>query len=790
MRKKLLGASVLAIAVAQSAAAQTAPSHGIEEVIVTSQKRSEKLQKVPMSVQVLDGRKLEQLQVTEFQDYIKYLPSVTSQTLGPNETTIYMRGISSGDNANHSGPLPTVGTYFDEFPTTTIGGNLDIHIYDTARIEALPGPQGTLFGASSESGTLRVISNPPNPSKFEAGYELQGNSVEHGGLGGVAEGFVNIPITDKIAIRLVGFDEHDAGYIDNIPGTRDFLLAGENGTVSTGTVNNTQYAKKAFNPYDSFGGRAALRFELPDDWTVTPSVIVQDQRANGTFFYAPSEGKLDVQQFGPDTYSDKWVQAGVTVQGKIGNFDLTYAGGYFVRDDITKSDYTDYSIQYDTYGSGANWLNAKGQILPTPQQEIYGKDHFTKESNELRLASPSNDRLRFIVGLFQEIQTHRIIQDYQIAGFDPYYAVPGWANTIWLTDQLRTDRDEAIFGELSYDILPNLTLLAGVRPYWYDNSLKGFFGYSANYDALTGFFPGMGPNSSRCLPGQSYADDPCVDLNKTTSGHGETHKINLTYKIDSQKLVYFTYSTGYRPGGINRNSAYPPYQADSLTNYELGLKTTWLDQRLLFNLALYNEDWTNFQYSFLGANSLTVIENAPAANIKGAEIESQIRATDNLTFTTGATLTDAKLSANYCGSNAAGLLLSTCTASFANANDGAAAGTQLPYTPSFKGNITARYTFDIMDWSAFVQGAGVLQTRTQVGLRFADKLTYGSMPSYGIADFSAGISRNQLSFSIFVKNAFNALGQENRLVACGSCTTVYAYPVQPLTVGIKLSQKF
>jgi len=780
------------MAAAVTARAQTAPapSHGIEEVVVTSQKRSEKLQKVPMSVQVLDSKKLEQLQITEFQDYIKYLPSVTSQTLGPNQTTIYMRGISSGDNANHSGPLPTVGTYFDEFPTTTIGGNLDIHIYDTARIEALPGPQGTLFGASSESGTLRVISNPPNPSKFEAGYELQGNSVEHGGLGGVAEGFVNVPMTEHIAIRLVGFDEHDAGFIDNIPGTRNFELATANGPVSTGIVNNDAYVKKGFNPYDSFGGRGAIRFELPDDWTVTPSVILQDQHANGTFFYAPSEGKLDVQQFGPDTYQDKWMQAGVTVQGKIGDFDLTYAGGYFVRDDITKADYTDYSIQYDTYGSGANWLNAKGQILSTPQQEIYNKDHFTKESNEIRLASPSSDRLRFIVGAFQEIQTHRILEDYVIQGFDPYYSVPGWANTIWLTDQLRTDRDEALFGELSYDILPNLTLLAGVRPYWYDNSLKGFFGYSANYDALTGFFPGMGPDSSRCLPGQSYADDPCVDLNKTTSGSGETHKFNLTYKIDSTKLVYFTYSTGYRPGGINRNAAYGGYQADSLTNYELGLKTTWLDQRLLFNLALYDEDWTNFQYSFLGANSLTVIENAPAANVKGAEIESQFRATDSLTFTTGATLTDAKLTQNYCGSSAAGLLLTTCTGSFANANDGAAAGTQLPYTPSFKGNVTARYTFDIMDWSAFVEGSGVLQTRTQVGLRDADKLLLGSMPSYGIADFSAGISRNRLSFSLFVKNAFNALGQENRFVACGSCTTVYAYPVQPLTVGFKLGQNF
>ena len=147
MRCRLYGASLLAMAVAFSARAE--PSHGIEEVVVTAQKRSEKLQKVPMSVQVLDGKKLEQLQITEFQDYIKYLPSVTAQTLGPNQTTIYMRGISSGDNANHSGPLPTVGSYLDEMPITTIGGTLDVHVYDMSRIEVLPGPQGTLYGASS-----------------------------------------------------------------------------------------------------------------------------------------------------------------------------------------------------------------------------------------------------------------------------------------------------------------------------------------------------------------------------------------------------------------------------------------------------------------------------------------------------------------------------------------------------------------------------------------------------------------------------------------------------------------
>jgi len=786
---------MLAVLVSQAARGQTpAPQaavalgagagHGIEEVIVTASKRSEKLQRVPMSVQVLDSKRLSQLQVHEFQDFLKFLPSVSAQTAGPNQTTINMRGVASGFEGNHSGPLPTVGTYLDELPITTIGGTLDVHLYDIARVEALPGPQGTLFGASSEAGTLRIITNPPTSARLQGGYDLEGNVVGHGGLGGIAEGFVNIPITDKVAIRLVAFDEHDAGYIDNIAGTRVFPTAQAIYGTAAATVNNSQFVRNDFNAADSFGGRATLRVDIDDVWSVTPTVVVQDQRYNGIFAYVPSNGDLNVQRFQPDTYHDRWLQSGVTVQGKIGDFDLTYAGGFFVRDLVTQSDYTDYSISYDGFGSGTYWRDAHNNILPRPLQEIDGKDHFTKESNELRLASPSTDRLRFIVGAFQEIQEHRIIQDYVIQGFGPQISVPGWPNTIWLTDQLRTDRDEAIFGELSYDILPNLTVTGGVRPYWYNNTLKGFFGFSEGYKAETGYGA-----TQICHAGDSFEEAPCVRINRSVSGSGETHKINLTYKIDDLRLAYFTYSTGYRPGGLNRNGAYGPYNADTLTNYELGFKSSWLDQRLHFNVALYNEDWSNFQFSFLGLNSLTIVENAPQANIKGLEVGTDFRATDQLTFSGGATLTDNRLTQNFCGaSTTTGVLIPTCSSADAKAP----AGTALPYAPGFKGNMTARYTYRLFDLDAFTQGSVVYQTRSQVALQAADKIALGSMPSFASFDFSAGVSRNKLSLSLFAKNAFDERGQENRYSECtlGVCKTIYVLPIAPLTVGLRLSQRF
>ena len=805
MRTRFVGASVLAIAAAQAgwtaahaqgAAVQSASKEpgakgGVEEVIVTASKRSEKLQRVPITVQVLDNRTLEQHQVNNLQDYLKFLPSLTTQTTSPDNTTLYLRGIASGAEGNHSGPLPTVGSYLDELPITTIGGTLDVHVYDMARVEVLPGPQGTLYGASSEGGTVRLITNAPNPGKFEAGYDLEGSVLgHHGGLGGVAEGFVNIPLTDHVAIRLVGFDEHDSGYIDNVASTRTFpTAAGLYGTAAA-TVNNQAFARNNFNPVDTFGGRAQLRAEINEDWSVTGNVIAQDLRSSGTFGFVPTDGDLKVQRFQPDTDHDRWIQAGATIQGKIGDLSLTYAGGFFVRDQVQQSDYTDYSIFYDhVYGSGINWQDAKGNPLPRPLQEIQGKDHFTKESNEIRLASPGDDRLRYIVGAFQELQQHRIIQDYQIQGFGPQIAVPGWPNTIWLTDQLRTDRDEAAYGELSYDILPSLTVLGGVRPYWFDNALKGFFGFSQGYDQLTDFSAGEGARKQNCLPGQGFTEAPCVDLKKETSGHGETHKINITYKLDADKLVYFTYSTGYRPGGINRNSNYGAYQTDTLTNYELGFKTAWLDRHLHANVTFYNEDWNNFQYAFLGPNSLTIIGNAPGANSKGIEIATDYRPINQLTLTGGATFTDAELSQNLC--LRAG---ETCTAAQAQAP----AGTQLPYTPAFKANVTARYTMPVYDWDGFVQGSMLYQTRAQAALLQMDangqneKAVLGSMGSFSSFDFSAGVQRNKLSLTLFVKNAFDERGEVNRSVTCtiGVCSTVYAFPIQPLTVGLRLAQRF
>ena len=366
------------------------------EIIITATKREENLQNVPISVQAIGTRRLDQLNISNFEGYTKQLPSVTFLTAGPGSTTVYMRGISaagSGAEGNHSGPLPQVGFYLDEQPITTIGGTLDVHIYDIARIESLAGPQGTLYGASSEAGTIRIITNKPELGVTTGRIDAEGKSVTKGGMGGKLEGMINLPLGDHIAFRGVAFYQHDAGYIDNIFGSRTYYKYDNsdpsNPQTADITVTNAGLEKKNFNDQDTYGGRAALKVDLNENWTATPTFMYQNAKSHGTFFYDPNLGDLKIDRFRKEVSKDRFWQAALTVQGKISNFDVTYAGAYMDRPTYGVSDYTDYADAYDllyadyapSYGRGLAYfyyLDAAGNRTIDPQQYIIGTNHFRK----------------------------------------------------------------------------------------------------------------------------------------------------------------------------------------------------------------------------------------------------------------------------------------------------------------------------------------------------------------------------------------------------------------------------
>src|SRR5687767_14960374 len=193
------------------AVAQSGEGEDTNEIVITATKREENLQDVPISVQAIGTRRLDQLNISNFEDYTKQLPSVSFDTSQPGSTTVYVRGVATGSDGNHTGSLPSVGFYLDEQPVTTIGGTLDVHIYDIARIESLAGPQGTLYGASSQAGTIRIITNKPELGVTTGRVDGEINSVAHGGIGGKFDGMINLPISDNMAFRAVAFYERDSG---------------------------------------------------------------------------------------------------------------------------------------------------------------------------------------------------------------------------------------------------------------------------------------------------------------------------------------------------------------------------------------------------------------------------------------------------------------------------------------------------------------------------------------------------------------------------------------------------
>jgi outer membrane receptor protein involved in Fe transport len=786
------------------------------EIIITATKREENLQNVPISVTVLGTRKLDQLNISNFEEYTKQLPSVSFSTAQPGFTTVYMRGIATGgDDSNHSGSLPSVGTYLDEQPVTTIDGTLDVHIYDIARIESLAGPQGTLYGASSEAGTIRIITNKPEIGKTYGRMDGELNTVDHGGIGGKLEGMVNLPVTKNIAFRAVGFYEHDAGYIDNVFGQRTYDYNG--GSIH---VDNSCCLKKNFNDIDTYGGRAALKVDLDDNWTILPQFMYQRAVANGVFFEDADQPDLETVRFRPEVARDRFWQAALTIQGKIANFDVTYAGAYMDRTRYALSDYTDYTDAYNAYYQSLGYLGIldyenyrdnNGNIID-PRQYIIGTDHFKKMSHEIRVATPADQPVRALVGAFYQDQKNHIFQDYLVDNLATDLSVTGYPGTLWLTNQRREDKDWAIFGEANWDITPRLTLTGGLRLYRFDNILYGFAGFGVGNPG------GFSTGENRCLTvnGLAAIDDPgsplatgtsglaipCynvadVDSNgnavpRRSKGSGHIHRLNIQWKPQDGLMFYATWSKGFRPGGINRQPDTPGYAPDFLTNYEAGWKTTFWGNRIRWNGAVYHQIWSGFQFGYLGPNSLTVIQNGRDAKVDGVETDINYVA-GGLSLTASGAYTNAKTSGNICHAAIVVDPSPNCTGLDSNGNPDYIAvpsGSRLAVTPHFKGSATARYTWPAWSGHAHVQGVVAYQGSAPADLRPDAQAIIGKIRASTLVDLYAGYDWGNWSVELFGTNIFDERNELSRFVVCSICTQVKIVPGRPRTIGLRLGAKF
>ena len=781
------GAVALVSGMAAAPVALAQEGFSIEEVIVTAQKRDESAQDVPISIDVLDESTLEDFAVTDLADFVQLLPSANYISIGPGSGDIYIRGISGGGESA-LGSSPNVAVYFDEQPITAVNRYLNPHIYDIARIEALAGPQGTLFGANSQSGSIRLIANKPNPGGFEAKYDLEVNSIRKGGEGYLLEGMVNIPISDQAALRVVGWHKEDAGFVDNVPATHTF----SNANVRAGltdpaliakaadiTVNNDDIAEKDFNEATTSGARALLGIDLGDNWTVTAGVMRQELESSGVWDHDPTDvGDLEVVRLLPDTYDDEWTQISLVVEGEIAGLSVTYAGATLDRKTFSQVDYSLYSDYYISGGFVQRFYSCYvayfGDCVDPRELATYD-ENFDRDNHEIRIASPQDRRFRALVGAFYEESKHAFDWEWHVLGLaglasagTPAAVEP--PDIYWTTDQVRDSEELAFFGQLSFDLTDAITASFSARYFDYEVSLQGFSG--------TVWFPNrFGPR----------VEDYNTDL--VTADKDVVIRGNLSWHVTDDAMLYATYSEGYRPGGLNRvynTVAGGSFEPDFVQSWEIGLKASALEGRMRYNLAAFTMNWDNFQLSRLdnSISPLTLTYNIGQARSRGIEGDVAVLLTENWEFSAAFSFIDAELTENYWVNSA-----NFGNEALLTGRNGAPKGRPLPRVPKFKANVSSRYGFQLGERNAYIQGSyihtgksynALLDTNPPIRARSVQG-------SYDVLDLALGIEWETSSAELFVRNVTDERAEVFKNAASwdGRITTN-----RPRTIGLRWRQKF
>ena len=844
------------------APASTAEDQSLGEIIVTATRREESIQRVPISMQALGAEKLEQRQVTGLTDVAALLPSVSYAGIGPGRNTVYFRGIVPA-----GGNYASVGYYLDDIPIFGTGVP-DIHVYDVERVEALSGPQGTLFGAGSLAGTIRFITKKPKIGAFQFGYDVEGNKYGKGAYGGQFESYMNVPVNDTIAIRVMGYYRRDGGYIDNTPnngkfndGSSSTLTLGDNNPATSYKLDNSAIAKKDYNPIREFGGRVQLLWQPAPGWEITPQITAQKQVANGYFGYDPRVGDLQVHDYDLTRQNDKWYQAALAIHGHIGDWDVVSSTGYFQRNTKLRNDYTYYTVTYDRFGAGnENYLQffdksgctgsgvtLKCNKLINPTQYYHALTKKKTLTQEVRISTPKSWPFDMTVGGFYQYQKQENNNYYAIHGLDQIagYTQAGGGDSnpagfgipvaqggtmvvgspavkddgFYISETNQYYHDEALFAEGHYDITPTLKITGGLRYFWTSYHVLGFNGVAGSAaNTVTSLYVPTGKfgcplplpaERLQCLNSNFAAADEVGRYKE----HGETHKVALNWQFDPSKMVYANYSTGFRPGGFNRPlrirnvgvATVPPFKSETLTNFEVGVKTTW-HNIFRFNAAIYYEKWDNIQYSVVvsGAQGAGITGNAGKAQVKGVEYDADLRL-GKFTISTAGAYNDARLKGNFCNFafSAASLSISqlpTCTLGQTVAGSSpptpqvaAADGTRLPRQPKFKGTSSIRYDAEMGGYRTYLQGAALYQTGATQDLNVFNNALLGNTPGFVSFDFSGGIKKNNWTVDLFVQNAFDKRGQltKNTFCSIAFCSnSSRTFIIRPQFFGIRFGQHF
>ncbi|MFN3214760.1 MAG: TonB-dependent receptor [Henriciella sp.] len=836
-----------------SAAAQDAEdgeARRLQQVTVTATKRSESAQSIPVAVNAIGEQELEALGVKNFNDYLIQLPGVTAGGSGPGQNTIYIRGLASTTpnltTAGVAGLAPNVAFYLDEQPLGQPGRNLDVYAADLERVEVLSGPQGTLFGASSQAGTVRLITNKPDFTDFDAALKASTSFADGGEMSNSVEAMLNIPVSDRFAVRGVVYSDNQGGYIDNVGGIRSvqesarFRPAGtvrSNGVpVSAGRAgfqagadlsavnfipaNNASLAENDFNDTSYAGFRLSGQYDFNDDWSLLVTHAQQQIDSEGVFFADPELDDYDIQRFSDDEIEDSFHNTSWTLEGRLGMLEALYTGAYTERTTDQTVDYSDYLFvgQYLPYYICDGSVTYPGAAAPTgtcqaPNLFVNSSTETTVQTHELRFNTPRENRFRATFGAFYSDLELTELNDFTYPGSE--FAVGfngelGFAPNFPLTNTSVTGEvGNAAPGYFSdpgpfpagvifrNDVLRTDEQLGVFGEATFDISDQFAVTFGARWYDIEVDLEGSA-NSSFFNLGQTddaqafgtnisaqFAPNNTVGAPDKASTDGVIYKLTGTWTPNSDMLFYATYSEGFRPGLLNR-----PGGAAGPNGFTVPF-------------AVDTDEVQNYELGWkteLFDNSLRFNGSAFFVEVEGLQTTIFDPSIVNLFFSDNAA--NAEISGiegdftwapfEVDGLTIAGAfsLLDTEVTDVLTPTNDVLEGSDLAFAPAWQGNVRVRYEWDL---EREIAGSN-LTAHIMPQLVFSDdsvsdiiEINKTDVDGYVTLGTTLGVTANDWSAELFATNLTNEYAElSNNFVFDRERVT----PLRPRTIGVRVGYDF
>jgi len=746
-------------------AAPEEEASGIHNMIITATKRAESIQTIPVAANAISGENMEKAGIDNFEEYVEFLPNVVFQGVGPGTNEVYIRGAATSQTqiavSSVQALQPSVAFYLDEQPVSMQGRNLDVYAADIDRIEVLPGPQGTLFGASSQAGTIRLISKKPDLAGFMAGFDATTYSTKGGDMSYATEAFVNIAPTENLALRLVLYNDYAGGWIDNIVNNPssggyggsvaviDRISSGAiSGSLSGGTPlsqipieapNNSLIAGDNQNDAFYAGGRLGLLYEFNANWNLLVQHTQQSLGTEGVFAYdANLAGESSTNRFVPESNDDDFGLTTWTLNGRLAELDVVYTGGYLDRDIHSTVDYTKYTnagifSAYYNCNYGGSIADAD-TFCADPTEYYLEQTDTSRITHEFRVLTDAANPWRVTAGVYLDEQTVETVGQFQLGNTDlPFFqnlnrtlvgneginsnGGPFGPDISFVNDITHTISQFAAFGQFEYDLTETVTASIGARYYDLEDEFQGstttvdvsgrLNALGQGGQALIDFFGASEAAAIEAAIASGSLDTALLDDDGVLNVDDTIFRATLDWQVTEDVMLFTTWSEGFRPPVTNRvgagaatnttgafaNFRIPAYSlSDTLTNFEIGVKSSWLDNSLRFNGTFYSstiDDLQTSRFDPTNVSFLVFTDNVGTAEITGFDGDFIWKASDNLTLSGAFSILDTELTDINPELD----------------NIAPPEGSRLPYSAEFSGNVQAEYYYELDgQMSGYIRG--------------------------------------------------------------------------------------